>query len=91
MFILFAAIVWNTRVGEKKRHYGIIDIDSPFIKHVLDMMWDSKTTRDNEKTPKKRYITANEQLSGSKVIKKMKREKTKKKGSRSNKKSVKSR
>ena len=50
------------------------------IKQVLDTIWEHKGNRGNVETPKRSYITANEQLSDSKIIKKMKREKTKKKG-----------
>ena len=43
-------------------------------------MWEHKSRWGNQKTSKKRYITANEQLSDMKIIKIMKRAKTKKKG-----------
>jgi hypothetical protein len=64
---------FQTKVFEHRSHH---------LAQVLNAMWEqnNNNTWGNQETPKKRYITANEQLSDSKIIKKMKRAKTKKKG-----------
>ena len=61
----------------RDRSLGIIDTEATFIKHIIDAMWQHNNNNnnkgDNEKLGKRRYITANELVSGSRVIKKIKK------------------